>query len=300
MTIVELLMLGVIGVGSSILLGEIRWFRQGPDAPRVRPYAPPTTAGSSAGTRRWAAGAVLIPLAQQAGSRISTALGVTDDLGTRLDRAGLTMEPAVFRMRQLTHALAGLAAGAAVALAVRPGAVAGFLLVLGCPVLWVLRDEQVLGARAAERRRRLQLELPVVAEQLGLLVDAGYSLPSALARIARRGHGIAADDLRRVTQRIRQGLSEGEALGEWARRTDLDPVRRLVGVLALHREAGDLGRLIAAEARSIRAESHRALVERIERRSQLVWVPVTVATLVPGLLFLAVPFVSALSRVTGT
>jgi hypothetical protein len=81
---------------------------------------------------------------------------------------------------------------------------------------------------------------------------------------------------------------------------DQEPVRRLVGVLGLHREAGDLGRLIADEARAIRAESHRDLVERIERRSQAVWIPVTVATLVPGLLFLAVPFMSALSQVTGT
>jgi hypothetical protein len=37
----------------------------------------------------------------------------------------------------------------------------------------------------------------------------------------------------------------------------------------------------------------------IERRSQLVWIPVTVATLVPGLIFLAVPFMSAMAQVTG-
>jgi tight adherence protein C len=32
----------------------------------------------------------------------------------------------------------------------------------------------------------------------------------------------------------------------------------------------------------------------MERRSQQVWIPVTVATLVPGVIFLAVPFVEAL------
>ena len=139
----------------------------------------------------------------------------------------------------------------------------------------------------------------MVAEQLGILIDAGSSLPSALARIARRGRGAAAEDLQRVVLRIRSGLGEAEALSEWADRSNTGAVRRLVSVLSLHREAADLGQLISAEAQAIRAESHRELVERIERRGQLVWIPVTVATLVPGLLLLAVPFASALSQVTG-
>ena len=39
---------------------------------------------------------------------------------------------------------------------------------------------------------------------------------------------------------------------------------------------------------------HRELIETIERRGQQVWIPVTVAALVPGVIFLAVPFVEAL------
>jgi hypothetical protein len=39
---------------------------------------------------------------------------------------------------------------------------------------------------------------------------------------------------------------------------------------------------------------HRHTIEAIERRAQQVWVPVTVATLVPGVMLLAVPFLSAL------
>ena len=35
-------------------------------------------------------------------------------------------------------------------------------------------------------------------------------------------------------------------------------------------------------------------METIERRAQQVWIPVTVATLLPGAIFMAVPFVSAL------
>ena len=69
---------------------------------------------------------------------------------------------------------------------------------------------------------------------------------------------------------------------------------RLVAVLALNREASDLGRLISEEARSIRRDAHRELVEAVERRAQQVWIPVTVATLLPGAVFLMIPFLEAL------
>ena len=100
--------------------------------------------------------------------------------------------------------------------------------------------------------------------------------------------------------RVRQGLSETEALREWAAVADVDGVDRLVHVLALNREASDLGRLISEEARSIRRDVQRELVETIERRGQQVWIPVTVATLLPGVVFLAVPFLDALSLFSGS
>ncbi|UDY35794.1 type II secretion system F family protein [Dermatobacter hominis] len=297
MSVVELVLLVLLGAGLAVVLGELRWFRRRPLAHRLRPYSPagPATPAPTPSSPA----AVLLPLVDQALDRAASALGIGDDLGTRLARADVGTDPAAFRIRQVVHGLIGLAAGAALALALRPGGVLAAVLVVGLPVLCVLADEQRLSNRIAQRSHVLQLELPVVAEQLGILIDAGSSLPAALARIADRGRGAAAADLRRVVLRIRRGASEAEALAEWADRTDVGAVRRLVAVLSLHREAGDLGRLISAEARAIRAETHRELVERIERRSQLVWIPVTVATLVPGLLFLAVPFVSALAQVTG-
>src|SRR5262249_24498504 len=143
-------------------------------------------------------------------------------------------------------------------------------------------------------QQRLALELPVISEQLAMLLNAGYSLGAALARISERGQGCTARDLAGVVNRIRQGLSETDALREWADVAGVDGVNRLVGVLALHTESADLGRLVSAEARQSRRDLHRRTVETIERRGQQVWVPVTVATLVPGVILLAVPFLSAL------
>jgi len=155
-------------------------------------------------------------------------------------------------------------------------------------------------AAASKRwQREVFLELPVIAEQLGMLISAGWSLGAALARTADRGGGACANDLDRVMQRVRQGLSEHAALREWADLADVEALSRLVGVLSLDRDTADLGRLIAEEARAIRRDAHRELIESIERRNQQVWIPVTVAALVPGVLLMGVPFIDALSLFAG-
>ena len=141
-------------------------------------------------------------------------------------------------------------------------------------------------------------ELPIVTEQLGMLLGAGYSLTSTLNRLSQRSSGACAADLAQVCGRIRQGLDEQTALVEWARRVDVEALDRLVSVLALNRQAADLGRLISAEARAMRRDAQRRLLETIERRAQQVWVPVTVAALVPGVLFLVVPFMQAMRLFT--
>ena len=64
-------------------------------------------------------------------------------------------------------------------------------------------------------------------------------------------------------------------------------------------DASDLGRLVGEEARSIRRDVQRELIESIERRTQQVWIPVTIATLIPGVMLMLVPFIDALSVFSG-
>ena len=237
---------------------------------------------------------VIGPLCRGIGERVARALGITEELAVRLDRLHSPLDVTAFRLRQVGWSLAGFGLSAALTLAVRPPPVAGLIFVLAGPLLAFLILEQRLAAASEAWKQRLFLELPVVAEQLAMLLAAGFSLGAALNRLAARGHGVTARDLARVCGRIRQGLTEIEALREWAEVADVEALTRLVPVLALNREASDLGRLVSEEARAIRRDAHRSLVESIERRSQQVWIPVTVAALVPGVLFLVVPFTEAL------
>ncbi len=294
-----LLVAAVGAVGTTLVLSELRRFRRVPMLERLRPYAPAsTTMGRS---RRLSAGSfseVVGPLAAWIGDIASTALRMDDDIAARLERIHSPLAATTFRVRQMGSAMmAGLAA-CALALVVGTPAPFTALLLFGAPTLAFLVHEQRLASASAKWQRGVFLELPVVTEQLGMLLSAGFSLGAALNRLSERGSGCISADLRRVCARVRYGAAEIQALREWAELARVDGLDRLVSILALNHEAGDLGRLIAEEARNIRRDAQRELIETIERRAQLVWIPVTVAALLPGTLFLVVPFLEAMRLFT--
>jgi len=285
-------------VGATLLLSELRWFARPPLVERLRPYAP-----GGLGTRRRRDGMLSVdsfrevvrPLSRAVGERLAGLFGVTEDLATRLQRIHSPLDVTAFRVRQLGWSGVGFALGSMLAVTARPPAPVALLFILGGPLLAFLLVEQQAASASDRWKRRLVVELPVVAEQLAMLLSAGYSLGAALNRVAARGRGAAATDLARVCGRMRQGLTETEALREWAAVADVEALHRLLPVLALNRESSDLGRLLSEEARAIRRDLQRRLVETAERRGQQVWIPVTIAALLPGVVFIAIPFLEALS-----
>jgi Flp pilus assembly protein TadB len=289
-------------IGAALLLSHLRWFHRRPLTERLRPYSPGgiESPGNGGLLSVESFREVIAPLSRDVGERLARLFGVGEELSVRLERIHSSLDVTAFRVRQVGWSVAAFGVGALGAVALAPPPALALLLLLGGPILAFLVLEQELATQSARWQRRIFLELPVVSEQLGMLLSAGYSLGSALNRIAARGRGACGRDLARVCGRIRQGLSEVDAVREWASIAGVDALERLAAVLALNREAGDLGRLIAEEARSIRKEVQRELVGTIERRSQQVWIPVTIATLVPGVIFLAVPFTEAMRLFTSS
>jgi tight adherence protein C len=287
----------LLWIGLTLLFSELRWFSRRTLAVRLGPYVP-----GGMGTRG-RAGLLSVesfreavgPLAKTLGSQFSRLFGVSEDLDRRLRRVHAHLDVTEFRVRQIGWSLAGLGAGALFAVAVRPPVPIALLTTFGGLLLAFLLLEQQVSAASDRWKRSVHLELPVVAEQIAMLLGSGYSLVAALDRVSRRGQGAIAQDLHRVLTRVRQGLAEEAALAEWAELADVNSVERFVSVLSLNREASDLGRLIAEEARTIRRDVQRELVEILEKRGQQVWIPVTVATLLPGVVFIAIPFTTALA-----
>lgn len=283
-------------VGAVLLLSEHRWFKRTGLSDRLQPYSGAETSSKSAGF--WSVASfreVIAPLSQMIGERLARAFGVREELAMRLRRIHSDSDEKAFRIRQIGWAGAAFmgAAIAAIALGLPPAL--AIFLVFGAPILAFLALEQKVVAASNAWQQRLALELPVVAEQLAMLMSAGWSLGAALDRVAMRGSGNCSKDLKRVVQRIRMGLNEVEALEEWSEIAKVEALESLVAILALNREASNLGDLISKEARTMRLETQRELIEEIEKRTQQVWIPVTVATLVPGLLLMGIPFLEALT-----
>ncbi len=297
MTVIVLLAGLTLWAGLTLLFSELRWFARRPLVDRLGPYMPGgmgrrrRTGLLSVESFREAVG----PLARGLGSQFSRLFGVSEDLDRRLRRVHADLDVTEFRVRQIGWALAGLGSGALLSIAARPPAAFAVLLTLGGMLLAFLLLEGQVTSASDRWKRSLHLELPVIAEQVGMLLGAGYSLVGALDRVSRRGRGATAQDIRGVLSRIRQGVAEEQALREWSELAAVNSVERFVAVLALNRDASDLGRLIAAEARGTRRDVHRELIEVMEKRAQQVWIPVTVATLLPGVIFIGIPFTAALS-----
>ena len=283
-------------VGVTLWFSTVRWFRRVPLLDRVQPYhGSNATASTRYGIFSVASfGQVVGPLAEAIGSRLSQLFGIQEPVAMKLARIHAPLDASAFRIRQVGWAVLAMAMAAVVTLVLQIGPLFSVALLVGIPLLVFGVIEQQLVRRSDQWKEQLFLELPVVSEQLGMLLSSGWSLGGGLARIAERSQGCCGRDLARVCQRTRQGLSEGAALGEWAELAKVDAVSRLTSVLALNRETSDLGKMISEEARSIRAEAHRRLVSTLERREQMVWIPVTVATLVPGAIFLSIPFISVM------
>ncbi len=286
----------LVWVGATLLLSGWRRLTRPSLAARLRPYNPgrPVPVRNGGILSVESLRDVIGPLARAAGDRLAALFGINEALSIRLHRVHSDVDVTVFRVRQMAITAAALLAGGAAAAGVRMPAPAALIVVGGAPLLAFLAVEQRL-VRASQRwQTNLARELPIVSEQVAMLLNAGYSVGAALTRVAQRGQGCAARDLARVVNRVRQGLSEAEALREWGDVAGVDAVDRFVAVLAAHSAASDLGRLVSAEARHGRRDLHRRTVEALERRGEQVWVPVTVATLVPGVILLAVPFLAAL------
>jgi hypothetical protein len=287
---------GVLWVGATLILSGVRPLHRPSLIRRLRPYLAGGAAVTPGGPEQLHAALLLV------GERLDRLLRVVGPLPDRLAQAHHPLDPGAFRFRQLSQAMLALVA-VGIAAAVAPVGlppVVVVITVLGTPIVVVALHEQTLAGAARRRTRQVVRELPTVAEQLAMLLGAGRSVPAAVAQLSDRGRGACADDLGRVARALHQGVGEAVALQAWADLRRVPAVSHLVGVLALAGEATDLERLVEQEAEAIRTDAHRDLLAALERRGQQVWIPVTVATLLPGSMVLLVPFLDALRLFAGT
>lgn len=218
-------------------------------------------------------------------------------LQARLTQAGLPYQPVTFRKAQAVAGFGALVVAAAIAVVLRLPSVVLFGCVVGLPAVAVWSVEQALTVARRRRKDLVVRELPLVVEQLAELLKNGMGLAQACTHMSVHARSVVASDLGRVAREIAHGVRDEVALQAFAERHDVASIHRIVAVLDAHRHAPDLGGLLAEEVRELRFAAHRELLALMQQREQQVWIPVTVATLVPGVLLLGVPFVYTLGVV---
>ncbi|MFT4258585.1 type II secretion system F family protein, partial [Microbacterium sp.] len=200
-------------------------------------------------------------------------LGGGEALRQRLSQAGIALEPAAFRGRQLGWALAGTGAGAlaliALVLAGRMTAPVALLPLVFGAVVAIGYDMQ-LTARAKARRDRLTDELPTTLEFLALCLSAGEGFLDALRRVAAIGSGELTGELRRVVLAVGTGSPLAEALSEMTRRLQLPGLSRAVDqVIAALEHGAPLAGVLHAQASDAREDAKRTLIEQAGRKEIL-------------------------------
>lgn len=168
-------------------------------------------------------------------------------------------------------------------------ALAGYML----PEIWLI-------ARTQSRQHRLRLAVPDGLDLLVICVEAGLGLDQALLRVSQElqiTHPALSDELQLLTAEMRLGKTRTDALRELARRTGVDEIKSLVGMLIQTERFG------TSIAQSLRVHSDDLRVRRRQRAEEMAaklavkMVPVLVFFIFPALMLVILgPAVIAIAR----
>jgi tight adherence protein C len=259
--------------------------------------APRRHASGGGARRRRRAVPAWLRLLVRAGSPTArgAALPAPRELGARLDAAG---RPGGLGERELMGAkfacalicgLAGaLLAGSA------PGRL-GLLLAIGAPLAGFLGPDLWLARLARRRARRIRRELPAMLDLLGVTVQAGLSLPAALAAVGVRTRGPLAREWRALARETELGVPLTVAVGDSARRLALPEIRAFAGAVDRSaRHGAPLAETLSAQARDARFALRRGVREEAARAGPKIQLVVALLLVPSVLLVVAAALVAAL------
>jgi tight adherence protein C len=205
-------------------------------------------------------------------------------LQTRLLHAGLYGRQAmviflgVKLLMMIGPAVLGLALGLVGVLPLGNAMLAGaFLGISGMigPSFWLDRKK-------AKRQATLRRSLPDALDIIVICLEGGLSLGSALRRVAgelRGAHPVLAGELNIAQREVQLGMSTGEALRQFADRTDLEEVRGLASVILQAERFG------ASLVKALRVRAETLREKRLQRAEEMAQKAAT-KVLIPTILFI--------------
>jgi tight adherence protein C len=213
------------------------------------------------------------------------------ELVVRIQRAGRRGSPGEYRLERLGWSALGGIGGIAlgVLLAVGGSSPLGPVLLGGGGALigWGACDAALRRA-ARIRGRRLEAQIPDLADLLALAVAAGAPPVPALEQAAATIDGPLGEEIAIAVYSMRSGTAMPLALAELSGRVGIAALDRLVEALLVAVERGTpLAEVLRAQAVDVRAADRRRLMELAGRKDVLMLVPVVFLVL-PSVVLIAV------------
>jgi tight adherence protein C len=149
----------------------------------------------------------------------------------KLLRAGspFNMNPADFRMLQLSASVLLPALFAGYALLLRLGTGGAVLLAIIGLAGGMLLPNLYLKMKAGQRLKMGLRDLPDVLDLLTVSLEAGLGFDAALSKLVSRKEGVLAAEFRRCLEEIRLGKTRRESLEGVRERLPVDEIKSLIG-----------------------------------------------------------------------
>ena len=214
-------------------------------------------------------------------------------------RLGRPFRPLGLRAARIGAAIAAAGVGL-VAAALLPGRIA-LIVAVTAPALGFVLPDLWLARRRAQRVAEVRRDMPALLDLLAVAVEAGLSLPAALAEVGRRSHAPLARAWGGIAAQVAIGVPLGDALDAHRREIAIPEIDTFTGALARAvRHGAPLADTLAAQAREVRLARRRAIQEEAARAGPKMQLVVALLLVPSVMLLVAAALVSALAGGGGT
>lgn len=228
-------------------------------------------------------------------SRLSNLIpqpSAADELSLR--QAASTLSADEFRARRTIWLLAGGVGGAVITGLLAQVTAVSLLGALLLPLVGALAGYMLcnnnLQRQARRRVSQLTEQVPAIWEFLALSVSAGESLPDALHRVARIGHGALVDEITAVVAQADLGVPIGYALQRMATELHVPSLSRGVDQLIGSLDRGTpIVAVLRDQAQDAREDSKRRLLESAGKKEVAMLVPLVFLILPVTIVFAVYP-----------
>ncbi|WP_308464416.1 hypothetical protein [Ferrimicrobium sp.] len=170
------------------------------------------------------------------------------------------------------------------------------VVVLAIPLWLLLVGVQrllLLGA-AQQTKEALRGDLPLLLSEIQASLERGHSLTTTLIIVARTTQTAWSKHLVRASTALTRGEPTSGVLNELADALGDPEVSRAFTLLALSNQHQVAQQLVGQLLTKAKLDHHHRLIAIAGKREQLIWIPVALATLIPGVLLVIVPLISSL------